>query len=208
MKEIVILADGEFPEHKLPLGLLRESKCIVCCDGAAASLDKAGMTPFAIVGDLDSLDDRLRQKYADILVYDSCQETNDLTKAFRYSLRFDPESITILGATGKREDHTLGNISLLCDYTAETKSDIIMCTNHGIFRIIKKSGIYNSCAGMKVSFFSMEQHQRIRSKGLKYPLDDVIFDIWWKATLNECTGEQFELELLLDVPLIMYTSHM
>ncbi|MEA4868153.1 MAG: thiamine diphosphokinase [Rikenellaceae bacterium] len=207
MKEIVILADGEFPEHKLPLGLLRESKCVVCCDGAAASLDKAGMTPFAIVGDLDSLDDKLRQKYAHILIFDSCQETNDLTKAFRYSLSFDPKSITILGATGKREDHTLGNISLLCDYAAETKSELTMCTNHGIFRVIQKSGIYDSCAGMQVSFFSMEVEQRVRSKGLKYPLDDVIFDKWWKATLNECKGDHFELELSLDAPLIMYSSH-
>ena len=34
MKEIVILADGDFPETEYPLWLLGAAETVVCCDGA------------------------------------------------------------------------------------------------------------------------------------------------------------------------------
>lgn len=40
--------------------------------------------------------------------------------------------IDILGATGKREDHTLGNISLLFDYMRQGL-DVTMQTDYGSF---------------------------------------------------------------------------
>ena len=46
----------------------------------------------------------------------SDQETNDQTKAVNFLLAQGKRRIAIIGATGNREDHTLGNISLLSDY--------------------------------------------------------------------------------------------
>ncbi len=58
----VILADGSFPVHEIPLGYLREADHIICCDGSAESLLNAGLEPEAIVGDLDSRQSRDRRK--------------------------------------------------------------------------------------------------------------------------------------------------
>ena len=44
------------------------------------------------------------------------QETNDLTKAVNYVKTLGFREVLILGATGRREDHTLGNISLLAQF--------------------------------------------------------------------------------------------
>ena len=33
--EAVILANGEYPTHVLPLKILEEAKFVICCDGAA-----------------------------------------------------------------------------------------------------------------------------------------------------------------------------
>ena len=33
--QAVILANGEYPAHELPLRLLAEAQFVVCCDGAA-----------------------------------------------------------------------------------------------------------------------------------------------------------------------------
>ncbi len=52
----VIVADGTFPQHEIPLGYLRNAKRIICCDGSARNLILAGMQPDAIVGDMDSLE--------------------------------------------------------------------------------------------------------------------------------------------------------
>ncbi len=57
MSNAVIVADGIFPVHEVPLGYLGKAGIIVCCDGSTASLLNAGMIPDAIVGDMDSLSD-------------------------------------------------------------------------------------------------------------------------------------------------------
>ena len=113
----VIVADGIFPHHEIPLGYLKNAERIICCDGSAQNLILAGMQPDAIVGDLDSLSDDLANRFADRIFLDESQDTNDLTKAVSWCSEMGYKDIVIVGATGKREDHTIGNISLLVEYT-------------------------------------------------------------------------------------------
>ena len=49
--------------------------------------------------------------------------------------------------------------------------------------------------GRQVSIFSPDNTLRIRSEGLAYPTEDVVFDNWWKATLNKATQDTVKLEL-------------
>lgn len=204
---MVILANGEFPFHPTPLAKLKSATQIICCDGAAEKLIKTGIQPTAIVGDMDSLSLHFQEKYNNIIFKHDSQENNDLTKAFNYALKLKPNSITILGATGMREDHALGNISLLAQYTAQTEIPIEMYTNNGIFRVISKSGIYPCEPGKQISLFPLKSELRIKSKGLKYPLDNVIFDSWWKATLNESEGYSYQLNLSEPSPIIIFTAY-
>ena len=112
----VILADGSFPDHEIPLGYLRNSEHTICCDRSAENLVRADLMPEAIVGDLDSLDTGIAERFADRLYKDSEQDTNDLTKAVKWCINKRYKEIVILGATGNREDHTICNISLLAEY--------------------------------------------------------------------------------------------
>ena len=111
----VVVANGRFPQTALPLHLLHQASVVIACDGAVEALDKAGITPTAIVGDLDSIPSRFREQYADRIHIVEDQEINDLTKSVRFAHRSGQQEVLILGATGLREDHTLGNISLLMD---------------------------------------------------------------------------------------------
>ncbi|MFA5849309.1 MAG: thiamine diphosphokinase [Bacteroidales bacterium] len=194
MNNVVILADGEFPEHPLVLEILEKSKTIVCCDGAAENLITFGIVPSAIVGDMDSLDKGMQLKYKALIHKDTDQETNDLTKAFRYTLSLNPEKIIILGATGEREDHTLGNISLLADYVGMSDAEVEMYTNFGKFMAINKKTTLFLPVGSRLSVFAIDTNIRIISKGLTYPLDNVVFDSWWKGTLNETSEEYVTLD--------------
>src|SRR5450756_896580 len=131
----VIVADGTFPQHQIPLGYLKNAKRIICCDGSAQNLILAGMLPEAIVGDLDSLNDDLANRFSDRIFPDESQETNDLTKAVSWCCKMGYKDIVIVGATGKREDHTIGNICLL--YTSDAADDLL-CVDLGGRRIVKK----------------------------------------------------------------------
>jgi thiamine pyrophosphokinase len=189
---IVIVADGSFPEHEIPLGYLKNAGKIICCDGSAGNLVSVGYIPDVIVGDLDSLTENLAIRFADRIFLDESQDTNDLTKAVQWCREMNYNEIVIVGATGKREDHTIGNISLLAEY-AKTMN-VKMVTDTGIFIPFLKSCTVQSFPGQQVSLFSIDPETEITSSGLKYPLNGIKISNWWVATLNEACGDSFSLE--------------
>jgi thiamine pyrophosphokinase len=188
----VIVADGIFPQNEIPLVYLKNAKRIICCDGSAQNLVLAGMQPDAIVGDMDSLNDELTNRFADRIYLDENQDTNDLTKAISWCSDMGYKDIVIVGATGKREDHTLGNISLLADYIKSV--NVIMVTDTGILRPLLKSSEITSFPGQQISIFSIDPETAVTSNGLRYPLRRTKISNWWFATLNEALGNSFSLE--------------
>ena len=192
---IVIVADGAFPTHPYPLEVLRKADKIICCDNAVLKLEKncSNLRCDFIAGDMDSMSPENQIKYKDIIHKESEQEHNDMTKAFRLAMTLSPEKISILGATGLREDHTLGNISLVAEY-AKTFRNVEMVTDYGVFFPIFGTSTIKCTAGEQLSIFAFDQTVQIKSSGLKYPTDNVVFDLWWKATLNEALAEDVRLE--------------
>ena len=202
--ETVILANGDFPSHPIPVGLLRGAIRIVCCDGAAAKLHDFGLEPTRIVGDLDSLDETLREKYADRIVSVTEQNTNDLSKAFRFCVKRNWRDLAILGATGGREDHTLGNLSLLADF--QEKANVRLYTDTGVFTAIRKSTVFPSVPGQQVSLFSFTPGLRVYTEGLKYSVENVEFTRWWQAALNESFANEFRITFL-GGPLLVFQTY-
>ncbi len=192
---IVILAAGDFPRAQAPLKALRKADLRICCDSAAEALVAYGLVPDRIVGDLDSLSPVFQERFADRITQITGQEDNDLTKAFHLALTLNPARITIVGATGKREDHALGNISLLLDYAREAVCPVEMLTDYGRFAAIYDTASLQAVPGQQVSIFAFDNALNIKSAGLKYPTDQVRFDTLWKATLNEALSDSFTLTL-------------
>lgn len=191
---IVILASGDFPRSESVLKLLDEADMIACCDSAAETLAASGREPGLVVGDLDSISAEIKQRYADRIVVCSGQDDNDLTKTFHEVLRLHPSVIHILGATGRREDHTLGNISLLADYQKEAPlCQLDMVSDWGRFVAASGQRTFASVPGQEVSIFAFDNSLRMSATGLKYPLEGVIFDSLWKASLNVATDGSFTL---------------
>ncbi len=202
----VILANGQFPRHEWPLSILETAERVICCDGAVAELLAwGGRPPDAIVGDLDSLPPALRERFADRLHHDGNQDTNDLTKALDYCLAQGWKDIAILGATGLREDHTLGNLSLLVD-AARRAPDVMLVSDHALFLPLRRGGTLPGGPGRPVSIFSFDPAVAIRSSGLRYPLRALRLKRWWQATLNECVGDRFSLRFK-GGPLLVAIGH-
>ena len=205
---IVIIADGVFPKTEYPRYLIRTADFIICCDGALQKFLRNSLSIFGeerlpdlVIGDMDTLPSSYRKRYADIIVTVDEQDHNDQTKAFRWVMENldGVEEILILGATGKREDHTIGNISLLMEYARTfdlEQKDIhveMVSDSSTIFAVTDSTDI--ECGeGRSVSVFSPDNSLKIKSDGLEWPLDDVVFDNWWKATLNRATQDRVRLE--------------
>lgn len=187
--EAVILANGEYPSHELPLKLLKEAEFVVCCDGAANEYISRGHTPDIIIGDGDSLSPENKIRFSGIVHHIADQETNDQTKAIRFLQEKGFRKIAILGATGKREDHTLGNISLLIDYM-RSGMEVRTFTDYGVFMPIEGTQTFASHPGQQVSIINFGA-KGLKGEGLVYPLSD--FTNWWQGTLNEATADHFSI---------------
>ena len=146
--------------------------------------------PNLIIGDGDSISEENRKKYGHLLHRIAEQETNDQTKAVNYLLSQGKRRIAIVGATGKREDHTLGNISLLMDYM-RAGADVRTYTDHGIFIPCRNTCTFTCQPGQQVSIINFNA-RKLHGLGLVYPLSD--FTNWWQGTLNECIGTEFTIE--------------
>lgn len=189
--DAVVIANGTFPLHEIPLSYIKNAPYVVCCDGAANDFIARGGKPDAIVGDCDSISEENKRRFANILHPNPDQETNDLTKSVHFCVKNGMKNLVIVGGTGKREDHTLGNISLLAEYIDIAHP--IMVTNYGIFTPISSDTSFQSYKGQQVSIFSMEA-KPISTKGLKFPLENRVITHWWQGTLNESIGDSFSIE--------------
>ena len=199
--EAVILANGEYPTHVLPLKILEEAKFVVCCDGAANEYILRGHTPDIIIGDGDSLSPENKTRFSDIIHHIADQETNDQTKAVHFLQEKGYQRIAIVGATGKREDHTLGNISLLLDYM-KSGMEVRTVTDYGVFIPASGTQTFVSHTGQQISIINFGA-KGLKGEGLVYPLSD--FSNWWQGTLNEATANQFTIHCIGEY--LVYLAH-
>ena len=169
--EAVILANGEYPTCPVPLTMLEEASFVACCDGAANEYISRGHTPDVIVGDGDSLSTEYHKRFSPIIQ----------KRGFR--------RIAIVGATGKREDHTLGNISLLLDYM-KSGMEVRTITDYGVFVPAKDTQTFAAHPGQQISIINFGA-KGLQGEGLVYPLSD--FTNWWQGTLNEATSDEFTI---------------
>ena len=183
--DAVVLAAGDYPTSAQPLEILHNAEYVVCCDGAADYYISLGHTPEAIVGDGDSISSLNREKFADRLHIINEQESNDQTKAVRFLVSQGKRRIAIVGATGRREDHTIGNISLLIEY-ARAGIEVRSFTDYGMIVACNGTTTHKCHKGQQMSIFSITA-KSLSADGLLYPIYD--FTNWWQGTLNECTGE-------------------
>ena len=185
--DAVIVANGQFPTHAIPLDILHHATHIIACDGAISPLRMEGLGETLVIGDGDSVPDEFRDR----LICIEEQDDNDLTKATRYCLSQGWHRLAYLGATGLREDHTLGNISLLMRYFREMDVDGTMFTDHGFFTPAYGRRTFSAMKGQQVSIFNFGSHQ-LTSTGLRW--DAYNFSEWWQGTLNESLGDSFSLQ--------------
>lgn len=207
MATAVIVGNGQFPKKEYPLYLLESADYVVCCDGALDTYLRhfSGRNlrrPDVVVGDMDSLSKKTAERFRDIAVKIDEQETNDQSKAFHYILEHFPDvdTIHILGATGKREDHTIGNLSLLMEYAREMgRQDcgrtvfVDMVSDWSTAFAITDTCTLDVGEGRSVSIICPDNSLNIKSEGLVWPTDNVVFDNLWQATLNRASADRISL---------------
>lgn len=185
----VILANGDFPRKGgRPWKLLRSAGRVVACDGAAKSYRRRfGKWPDLVIGDMDSFGPGRSGLGGVTVVACDDQETNDLEKAIHYCKAQEWRDLVIVGATGRREDHTLGNVFRALSAGVPVVSD------YGAFTPVSGRASFRCRKGAGVSVFAVDPKTRMTSEGLVWPLDGVRFRNLYVATLNRADGSGFSV---------------
>lgn len=200
--DAVVVANGAFPKHETLLRILHRTPHVIACDGAAETLLNAGFTAqqITVIGDGDSLAPRLKRQLHFISINE--QDDNDLTKATRYvctqykQIRQQLTAnrrlrIAYLGATGKREDHTLGNIALMMHYYDHFNVQPFMLTDEGIFIAAHGDCSFDVTPGQQISIFNFGC-QQLECQGLRWPIYP--FETLWQGTLNEAVHSVVQIK--------------
>ena len=187
-KPFIILANGQYPSHPTALNKLHAAGTIICTDGSANKLLENGLIPNVIIGDMDSTTvDQNSFKGLYVKIID--QDNTDLDKAFEWCKLNNLSPLTVLGTSQLREDHTIGNLILLANYSDEL--DINFVTDYFTITCHHGKRSFTSFKQQLVSIVPVEDIQSITMEGLEFPLIDEPFPLSSRGISNRATGHQF-----------------
>ncbi|MGD0036716.1 MAG: thiamine diphosphokinase [Bacteroidota bacterium] len=165
----LILANGKPPSKRLFQKFLAAADRFLCADGGANTAARFGHAPDLIIGDLDSTEKETLAVFSHVDVKKlKDQNSTDLEKALTAAVRKKCKEIVVLGATGGRLDHAIGNLSALAKFSR--KAHITFVDEIGIFIAVNHSLELSLPIGTIISLLPLSRCSGIVTKGLKWNL--------------------------------------
>ncbi|RJX26198.1 MAG: thiamine diphosphokinase [Dethiobacter sp.] len=175
VKRVVIIANGTLNNLDFYRRQIRAEDYIVCADGGANHVLAMGLIPHLVVGDLDSIDHKVRQKLCQyptaFLQYPSEKEKSDLELALDKAVELGPEEIIIIGAFGgRRLDHTFANIMLM-NVPLNCGAAVTLFDEDHEIRLVDSEAAIKGRVGDYLSLLPLTAEVKgVVTEGLKYPL--------------------------------------
>ena len=189
---VIFGAGSELPEKiVLPDG----ERYIIAADGGLKTLERLGLTPDHIVGDLDSLYETPSGENFTRLPH--VKDTTDTFEAVRIGQAHGFVEFHIFGGTGGRLDHTLANIQLAAMLSMQGQRAFVYGINY-VITAVTDSGI--SLAARPDGFVSVFAHSDVCSgvsiSGLMYELNDTVLkNDFALGVSNEFIGKPAEISV-------------
>lgn len=137
---------------------------LVAADGGAIALWAAGLTPLAVIGDMDSLADLARAGFSDRLHTVAEQETTDFEKCLT---RITAPLIVGIGFLGGRLDHTLAVFNTLARHASH---NVVLLGEDDCCCLLPPRDVTLALpSATRASFFPLGA-SRIWSQGLRWDL--------------------------------------
>lgn len=172
---------------------------VVAADGGADHLLAAGLTPSAVIGDMDSISDRARAAFAEQMYHIAEQETTDFEKALS---RIDAACVLALGFTGGRMDHALAVLNVLA--RNRERPVVLVDGNDASFILPAAPIALTMPMGARISLMPLSD-VRVTATGLRWPLADAaLHPTGMVSASNAVAGEKVTLQasgpLLVTLP--------
>lgn len=192
----VLFIGGAAPEYSYIKNELKDADIIVAADSGFDSAVKMGVNPDVVIGDMDSIKHlNMLDRYPGDRVFrfpkDKDKTDTELGICYLQENKFD--RIILIGGGGGRMDHFLGIVFL---FDRDFSPDI-WYTHSTRLQKITGHTLIPSMKGKTVSFFPIgEGICRMKSKGLKWPLDNIIWSRGDMGVSNLAIDDPFYIEML------------
>lgn len=170
----LIVLGGDAPSAQLLRSCAAQADWVIAADSGLAAFDAAGISPDLLIGDLDSVDAKVLEKFAGcvpVRKLNCIKDDTDGVDALDVAIARGAKRITILGALGGRLDHALANVMLLV--RASRRGVAAEICDDGV-HMIRVDGTYvlEGAKGHTVSLLPLGTARGVTLSGFFYPLHD------------------------------------
>ncbi len=175
---------------------------IIASDKGLEALDKYKIKPNYIIGDFDSINKQILNKYyndKDVIIKELNPEKDysDTHMALKLAIKLKSTEIIIVGATGTRIDHVFANVHVLKEALDKKIECKIVNDKNEIQLINKMTELKKDEKYKYISLIPLTTKvEGITLKGFKYPLKNATLEIGHSIGVS---NEQIENIALIDV---------
>lgn len=176
----IILGSGNNIDPKLFYSENMNIEYVICADGGLNKAELLNISPNIIIGDFDSVNQKVFKKYADknieIIKYSSEKNYTDMELSINHAVEKGFKDIILIGASGTRLDHTVANMVLIEKYYKKD-INIKILDNNNLIQIVTNNMIIPFRKNYYVSIIPLTENiEGLTLEGFKYPLDNVIVE--------------------------------
>ena len=197
-KSVLIITGGRTDTALLERLIEEESySMIIAADHGLQALDELGILPDYIVGDFDSVPEELLTRYRaahiPIETFPREKDKTDTQIAIELAESHGATSITLIGATGSRLDHTLANVHLLLlPLQSGVEACIIDCNNKLYLKQMDFQIDRRNQYGDYVSLLPFDGPVNgLTLKGFQYPLNGILLEAGSSLGISNEIKEDF-----------------
>ena len=197
IKKAIILANGIYPKKSVFKYLQKSGYTkLICADGGANSAYKLGLVPDYIIGDLDSVRSDVAEHYklkSKIIKYKR-QDDTDVEKCLKFLIKKKYDEVILLGATGDRLDHSFCNLGIVLKFFGKIKISILH--QKSFLKCFAGEIELKAEKGEIISIYGIDKKTKIKSAGLKYPLEKIALPFGEKeSTSNVAKSNKVNLKI-------------
>lgn len=186
------MANGEIHDLAWVASQIKMFPFVVAVDGGLNYCYQMNIRPHLVITDLDSALPEILQFFADIptQIFPQDKDETDLGLAIKMLIEKGFREIVVYGALGKRIDHTLGNLHLMCRYPNQVRMET---EGEAVF-FLKKQETLACFAGQVISLLPFNGIVTgLVTKGLKWELNRVVLDSFFLSQSNVCLGSTIQV---------------
>lgn len=214
MKTLIVTGGRLDKKFLIQTTKYKKFETIIAVDNGLKILDEAKIMPNHIVGDFDTVDNKIleiyeKDKNIEIHKFNPIKDNTDTDIAIRLAVELKSEEIVILGAIGTRIDHVLGNINVL-KYAMDKGIACKIIDENNEIQLINKTTILKK-EDMTKKYISLipltEKVNNLTLKGFKYNLENGELNIGLSLGIsNEIIDNQAKIEFENGILIMIFSK--